>query len=288
MPRWPPTRGGAIRAVIALAVFVSAVVGITNGALAGITLLLGFSGVLSLTLLFVPSRPEIVVTLRGEENATADDTEIGLIVGAKQTIRPLDVDQIVKNQEHAALETMPRAPTPKVPPGSALAPIFDLNQSTANMLSAVGGASDEELEAFINRVREYGDTLRAWLEQLQASRAERLRLFVASARVHEGGQAPADFTRIRLRFHARLSRKLRRLEPPKTQTNVDAKRQGSEDPRSRHCGRQGVPVKLQKVVSGGDQAPFRACGRPASSFEALDSPVRLDLGKDRLDHPLSL
>ena len=27
-------------------------------------------------------------------------------------------------------------------------------------------------------------------------------------------------------------------------------------------------MELQEVVSGGDQAPFRACGRPASSFEA--------------------
>jgi PPOX class probable F420-dependent enzyme len=46
-------------------------------------------------------------------------------------------------------------------------------------------------------------------------------------------------------------------------------------------------VELQKVVSGRNQAPFRACGRPASSFEALDPTVRLDLRKDGFDHALA-
>ena len=46
-------------------------------------------------------------------------------------------------------------------------------------------------------------------------------------------------------------------------------------------------MELQEVVSGGDQAPFRASGRPASSFEALDPTVRLDLGEDGLDHALA-
>ena len=49
-----------------------------------------------------------------------------------------------------------------------------------------------------------------------------------------------------------------------------------------------VSVELQKVVSGGNKAPFRAGGRPASSFEAVDPPVCLDLGKDGFDHPFSL
>ena len=46
-------------------------------------------------------------------------------------------------------------------------------------------------------------------------------------------------------------------------------------------------MELQEVVSRRNQAPFRACGRPASSFEAPDPSVRLDLAKDRLDHALS-
>src|SRR5215211_7330263 len=40
-----------------------------------------------------------------------------------------------------------------------------------------------------------------------------------------------------------------------------------------------------RVVSGGDQAPFRADSGPASSFEAPDPSVRLDLAEDRLHHP---
>jgi hypothetical protein len=51
------------------------------------------------------------------------------------------------------------------------------------------------------------------------------------------------------------------------------------------CGRQGVSVELEEVVGGGDQAPFRAGGHPASAFEASDASVGLDLAEDRLDHP---
>jgi hypothetical protein len=197
---WPPTRQQATWGVIVIAVIVGVTGFVTSGVIAGLSLFLGFPGVLSLILLFLPSRPKVSATLRGEENAITCDMEIGLIISTEQTVRPLDIDQIVKAEEHAALETMPRAPTPKVPPGSALAPLFNLNQSTANMLSAVSGASDEELEKFMRKVRRYGEELRAWLEELQASRAERLRAFSATARAREEGQAPADFARMRLRF----------------------------------------------------------------------------------------
>jgi hypothetical protein len=47
---------------------------------------------------------------------------------------------------------------------------------------------------------------------------------------------------------------------------------------------QGVSVELEEVVGGGDQAPFRARGSPASSFEASDPSVRLGLAEDRLPH----
>lgn len=197
---WPPTRQQAIWGVIVTAVIVGVTAFLTSGVIAGFSLFLGFPGVLSLILFFLPSRPKVRATLRGKENAIADDAGVGLIIGAKRTIRPFDIDQIVKTEEHAALETMPRAPTPKVPSGSALAPIFALNQPTANMLHAVSGVSDEELEKFMRRVRRYGEKLRAWLEVLQASRAEHLRAFTAVARAWEEGQAPADFARMRLRF----------------------------------------------------------------------------------------
>ena len=46
-------------------------------------------------------------------------------------------------------------------------------------------------------------------------------------------------------------------------------------------------MELQKVVCGGDQTPFRARGRPASSFEAPDPAVDLDLGEVRLEQSLA-
>lgn len=182
-----------------IAVLVGVTGFVTSGVIAGLSLLLGFPGVLSLILLFLPSRPRVAATLRGTENATTGDEEFGLIVGAEREVRPLDIDQIVKAAEHGALETMPRAPTPRVPRG-AFGGVFDLSQSTAAALSSFSGASDEELYAFMEKVQEYGEELRVWLGQLEASRYERLRDFSAVARVREGGQAPADFARLRLRF----------------------------------------------------------------------------------------
>jgi hypothetical protein len=197
-PGWPPTREQAILAVIVIAVVLGLTVGITNGPLAGITMFLGFSGVLSLALIFVPARPKVIATLRGLENAISDG-ETRLVIGADRTVRPFDIDQIVADEEQAARETMPRAPTPIVPKG-AFGGEFDLNKSTADFLAAHTGTSDEDLRAFIKEVREYGQELRDWLEGLQTARAERLRPLVLSARVSEQGQAPADFTWLHLHF----------------------------------------------------------------------------------------
>jgi hypothetical protein len=185
--------------VIAVAIVIGVIGFLTSGVIAGLGLLLGFPGVLSLILLYLPSRPKVVATLRGGENAITGNGEVGLIVGGEKTIRPLDIERIVQEEEHKALETMPRAPAPRVPPG-AFGGTFDLNRSTAKMLSSLGGASDEELRAFIEKVHGYGGELRGWLGQLEASRQERLRAFTAIARVREAGQAPADFARLRLRF----------------------------------------------------------------------------------------
>jgi len=196
---WPPKRPQAIWGVIVVAIVVGIAGFATSGVVAGLTLLLGFPGVLSLILLFLPNRPTVTANLRGIENAVVDAHFDGLLVGSEQTIRPFDVEQIVKNQEHAALETMPRAPTPQVPPG-AFGGAFDLNSATSSMLSSVSGASDEELRAFVGEVQAYGKELRAWLEHLQAARRESLRAFTATVRVREAGQAPADFARVRLRF----------------------------------------------------------------------------------------
>jgi hypothetical protein len=197
--RWPPTRLQAIWGVVVIAVLVGMIGFVTSGVIAGLSLLLGFPGVLSLILLFLPSRPRVAAALRGTENAITGDEAFDLIVGAEREVRPLDIDQIVKTQEHEALKTMPRAPTPRVPRG-AFGGVFDLSQSMTASLSSLSGASDEELHAFMEKVRKYGEELRVWLDQLQASRHERLRDFSAVARVCEGGQAPADFARLRLRF----------------------------------------------------------------------------------------
>ena len=182
-----------------IAVVLSVTVGVTNGLLAGITLFLGFSGVLSLTLYFVPARPRVVASLRGSENAINSNGEIGLIIGADHLIRPLDIDRIVEDEEREARKTMPRAPTPQVPKGS-FSGVFDLRDSYKDLLEAATGVSDEELRAFSKKVQEFGQEMRDWLEGLEVARAERLRPFVATARVSEQGQAPADFTWLHLRF----------------------------------------------------------------------------------------
>jgi hypothetical protein len=199
--RWPPTRHQAIWGVIMLASFVGVAGFVTSGIVAGLSLLLGFPGVLSLILLFLPVRPKVVASLRGTKNARTTNDGFGLIIEPEQVIGPLDIDQIVKSEEHAALETMPRTPAPMVPRG-AFGGIFDLNASTANMLSEVSGVSDDELRAFMGKAQAFGEELRAWLESLQASRYQRLRGFTAVARVRELGNAPADFARVRLRFPA--------------------------------------------------------------------------------------
>jgi hypothetical protein len=54
--------------------------------------------------------------------------------------------------------------------------------------------------------------------------------------------------------------------------------------RSHRGEPQGVSVKLEQVVGGGDQAPFGAGRGPASSFEAPDPSVGLDLAEDGLHH----
>lgn len=197
--RWPPDRRQAILGVIVIALIVGAAGFITSGVVAGLSLLLGFPGVLSLILIFLPARPKVIASLRGVENATTDRDKVGLSIEPEQAVRPIDIDQIVKSEEHAALETMPRAPKPKVPRG-AFGGVFDLNESTTNLIASMNGASDGELEEFMGEVQAFGKELRAWLETLQASRHERLRRFSAVARVGETGQAPADFARLRLRF----------------------------------------------------------------------------------------
>lgn len=196
---WPPRLGHVVWGVIVIAVVLSATVGVTSGPLAGITLLVGFSGVVSLIFLFVPARPKVDATLRGTENATSGSGEIDLLIGADRAVRPLDIDRIIEDEERDALETMPRAPTPMVPKG-AFGGVFDLNRSASDLLASTTGVTDEELRAFIKEVRDFGRELRNWLEDLETARSESLRPFAASARVSEKGQAPADFTWLYLRF----------------------------------------------------------------------------------------
>lgn len=199
-PSWPPSRGMAIRAVLAIAVVLSATVAITTGVLAGITLLVGFSGVLSLTLLLVPARPRLAASLRGGENATRSPVGSDLLVGFDRKVRHFDIDRIVESEEEAARGTMPRAPTPRYPPGAL--GLFESAAALSTAFGAAGGATDDELQEFLDKVEAYGEELRAWLEVLVESRDETLRHFTLAARVEEMGQAPADFTRVRLTFPA--------------------------------------------------------------------------------------
>src|SRR3954452_15028877 len=53
-------------------------------------------------------------------------------------------------------------------------------------------------------------------------------------------------------------------------------------------GRERVSVKLEEVVGGGDQPPFRADGGAASSLESIDAAVVLGLAEHGLDHRLAL
>jgi hypothetical protein len=46
-----------------------------------------------------------------------------------------------------------------------------------------------------------------------------------------------------------------------------------------------MAVKLQEVLSGIDQPPFRLHGGSASSLEAIDPAVVLLISEHRLDHP---
>jgi len=197
--RWPPSRKQALLTVLGVSVLVSVVVGLSAGPLAGITLLIGSSGVLSLTLIFFPARPQVVAHLRGAENSATGTGNVGLVVGDNQVVRPLDVDQIVRAAEEEARATMPRRPSPRVPPGK-FGGVFDFNLCAADMLASVSGASDDELRDFLGKVKDYGDELRSWLNELEVARRENLRPFTASTRAVEQGQAPADFARIRLFF----------------------------------------------------------------------------------------
>ena len=53
-------------------------------------------------------------------------------------------------------------------------------------------------------------------------------------------------------------------------------------------GRDPVAVELEEVVGRGDQSPFRAHGGSASSLEAVDPAVELDLAEHGLDRGLAL
>lgn len=198
---WPPSRGAAIRAVLVLAVILGVVVAITSTVLAGLTLLIGFSGVLSLILLLLPARPRLRAELRGRDAARNPPGHLGVELLPERAIRPLDIDAIVEAEEAAARETMPRRPTPKAPSG-AFGGVFELSPALTGMLSSASGATDEELHNFAGKVRVFGENLRAWLEGLEAARAELLRYFKVAVRVQEIGGAPADFARVRLSFPA--------------------------------------------------------------------------------------
>ena len=91
-----------------------------------------------------------------------------------------------------------------------------------------------------------------------------------------------------VRILRRLSRKAGRSGLSAVNPARSENGRGLRAPDSGCRGRQSVSVELQQVVGGGDQAPFRADGRPTPAFEPPRASVLLDVGEDRLDHLLSL
>src|SRR5262245_38670247 len=92
----------------------------------------------------------------------------------------------------------------------------------------------------------------------------------------------------RCRIEARPSRKSRGMAG-RGEVSRWSGAAGVAGGRSRPSGgRERVAVKLEEVVGGGDQPPFRADGGAASSLEAIDATVVLGLAEHGLDHRLAL
>ncbi|HSS05179.1 MAG TPA: hypothetical protein VLK89_08345 [Solirubrobacterales bacterium] len=166
---------------------------LARGLFDGVTLLAGMCGVLSLGLLLLPSRPRLQVLVRD----TPDPTRLDLV--PTWSVRPLDKQAILQEQVDLALATMPERPEPQLGPDDAVGRIL-AKTAVAGIQASLSGATDEALKEFESKVSSYEHKLVRWLEQLEKSRGEHLKVFEGELRIRELGHAPADHVHLRLRF----------------------------------------------------------------------------------------
>jgi hypothetical protein len=156
-----------------------------RGAFDGVTLLVGSLGLLLGLLQMIPSRPKLRLTGR-------DDQPVIIFSPA---VRPLDENSIVKEQVGQALEVMPRRPAPEgsAPPNAFLYETPGLGPGNVGLRH-----SDETLREHEVQIFDFESHLREWVMDLDAARADRLRLCEEELRLHELGYAPADHAHLRL------------------------------------------------------------------------------------------
>jgi hypothetical protein len=189
-----PPRRTVIWTAITIAIVACAWATIQRGPFDGLTLLAGFCGVLSLGLLLLPARPRLRVLLR-----TRTDVDTAVMIGQGRQVRLLDKEAIAEEQVNAALATLPPRPVPQLPPNSLLAKAYASFAASATLAGSFT-VSEERRQEFEDEVAEYRQDLRTWLDDLERARHEHLRIFFGAARVQEGGEAPGDHVRLRLRF----------------------------------------------------------------------------------------
>jgi len=157
-----------------------------RGAFDGVTLLVGSLGLLLGLLQMIPARPKLKLTGRDDEP----------LIVFTPVVRPLDENNIVKEQVGQALEAMPRRPAPEGCAPSA----FDYESPGLGPGRVVLRHSDETLREYEGKIFDFESRLREWVTDLEAARADRLRLCEEELRLHELGYAPADHAHLRLFF----------------------------------------------------------------------------------------
>jgi hypothetical protein len=155
-----------------------------RGAFDGVTLLVGSLGLLLGLLQMIPSRPKLKLTGR-------DDQPLLIFSPA---VRPLDENSIVKEQVSQALKAMPRRPAPEGSTPNA----FDWESPGLGPGNYGLHYSDETLRKYESKIFDHESRLRDWVTNLEAARADRLRLAESELRVQELGYAPADHVHLRL------------------------------------------------------------------------------------------
>jgi hypothetical protein len=180
-------------------------------------ILLGTLGAVGFAALnhFVPSRPRFQVGFRN----TPDPGLLSLVPGWRK--RPLDQAAISQEQVDLALETMPERPALEPPDEIGLIGPFVAQSALTSLQAQFTGTTDKDYEEFESKVASYGGRLADWVEELELSREEHLKVFKGRLRVEELGGAPADHVHLRLRFPEgfKLARDLPEAGEPPTRPN---------------------------------------------------------------------